>query len=694
MSGRPPTAIVVVAALALLTTTDACAEGNVQVSVPPPFDHWCVRPLCLEDGALPPPITPPPLLLEDTSGGYAESRLRAAIANQIDGWVKEHASEWNTKPIRDLARTAIAALSDDRTKLAAAQGLAASLVRVSLVLQLESALEAGADCHAAARRDAMYEGLAVARSLGAMSFPESEKTVLAACKTTFETTARAVDGWVLRVLDPDNELAAVAGKARKLGTLVQRAIEACASLPSTDPAAQTATLQALDRAKVRGAIGAHLDVVRAAKKDKDVLGSSADGPASPCVASIGALAKFDATPFASQLGRSLAGVDLRAFLAEIDAPALACTSASCVQLKELLELAVDGLQEQALRAMIASLRERLGFTVDDGSVFAGALRALDAAVVSSKAGAATIDPAAFVRALGEQYGLDDEGNVSALGPLKPVPLVFEANGGVPRLASNDVRFVGDLVIGWKTAALGVIAAGALSYYDFSTGTGATDTTRARGALEAWWITGDIRSPVRFEARVSGGVDYYDSTYVPSGPASTSGFFHDEDSLLGRGSLLLGVRLSPSPTVLLGVLLGGGLQYESYGYVAADPRDPNVLADTTSMTGRGNGRLLFRWALWPQIVAVRTRAEGSWFRLTRDVFTVSQVARPPSATNTTTEVAVIEVQMRAFLDLDVAKILGLVPTAWAGFDFVKMSDAGGEVETTVPSFGLGIVRPTF
>lgn len=680
-------------ALVTLSALPSYAADTVTVAPPPPFDRWCIQPLCMDEGAAPAPLKPPPPVMTDALGGYAESKLRAAIAEQIDGWVKEHASEWNTKAVRDLARTAIAALSDDSTALQKSQGLATSLLRAGLVFRLEGALSIDDQCKGAARRDAIYEGLSITRALGALTFPESDKTVLSTCKATAEQTVDAIDGAILRALDPGNELAKIVERGKKLKADVDHAVQVCAAVPPSDPAGQSATIKALASAKANPTVAAYLGVVAAVQVDKASLATWADGPAKTCADTVGALVGVDVSPFSSAVGKTLAKVDLGALLEKIDTSPLSCESAACTEAKELLLVARNGLDEKALRTLVAHLRVRLGLTVDESGAFAGALRALDAAIVTTS-GLGSIDPAAFVRTLTAEYGLDEDGHIAPLSLIKPGPLVFEANGGVPRLKGDDVKFVGDLTLGWKTRQLGIVGNGALSYYDFGTGTGSTDTTRAHGALDAWWMSGDDRTPVRFEARVSGAVDYYDSTYVPVSNDPTAGYFHDEDSTLARGSVLLGLRVSPSARFLLDLLVGGGMQYESYGYLATNPKDPNVLSDSTAVTGRGNGRVLVRWSVIPQFLSLRGRAEADYFRLTRDLFTVSQINRPLSVTSTTTELEQLEVRARAFLDLDIAKFLGFVPSAWAGFDMVKMRDDAGDVQTTIPVFGLGIVRPTF
>jgi len=689
---------------ALLVTAvalPATAADTVTISTPQPFDRWCIKPLCVDPGAAPPALVVPPIYGDDTITGYAEERLRAVVAAEINAWIAKNAAEWNTKPIRDLARSAITAVLHKDDELKAAQGLGASLLRAGLTLRLEAALPVHSGCEGAPRRDAIYEGLGIARALGVLTFPEAKRQVLTACKPTALAAADAIDGTILRALDPGGELPKMIAAAKKLDGEVRRTIEAAKNLAPADPASASKTYAAIVKARANATIAAYVDVVLAAAADKQALDTWTEGPSAVFATEVKNLLATDVQPLETELGKTLASVDVKAFVDRASIDALACDGDACAAAKQLVLLARKGVTKETMRELIVEVRTRLGVKVSESSVFKGVIDALDAAVVSgaevnAAVTAATIDGKKFVRDVLSRYCIDEDGHFSVTCAVagKPEPLVLEANAGVPRLRSDDLRFTGDLTLGWKTKAIGVIGRGYLSYYDYTTPTGATDNMRTGGSLEAWYRSGDDSSKVRFEARLTGGVDYYDATYNPSGPAATSGHFHDEDSLLARGTLLVGVYLQPSAKFMLDLLVGGGGQYESYGYLKTDPADPNVLSDTTAVSGRGNGRLLMRWSFWPSILALRIRAEGSFFRLTRDVFTVAQIGRPLSAGTTSTEVTQVETSSRAFLDLDFAKLLGFVPAAWGGIDYFQISSDAGDTTISVPILGVGIVRPAF
>jgi len=689
------------ALLATVVSMPAMAADTVTITTPAPFDRWCIKPLCGEAFAAPPALVVPPLYGDDAITGYAEQQLRAAIAAEIDAWVAKNAAEWNTKPIRDVVRSAIAAVLHKSDELEAAQGLGASLLRAGLTLRLETALASDPGCTGAARRDAIYEGLSVTRALGVLSFPEAKREVLAACKPTALRVADAVDGAVLRAIDPNSELPKIVGAAKNLESHVGRTIEAAKQLTEADPAHASKTFAAIAKAQASATILAYVEVVKAALADKAALETWTEGPSAAFAAEVKNLIAVDVAPFDSAFARTLVSVDLKPFVDRGAIDALSC--AECGEALKLINAARKGVDAETLRLLIIEVRTRLGLVPADNSVFKGVLDALAEAVVSGdQIGAAvtsaTIDGKKFVRDVLSKYCLDESGSFSwecaTVGRFKPEPLVFEANGGVPRLRGDELRIVGDLTLGWKTTAIGLIGRGYISYFDYASVAGATDNTHTGGSIEAWYRSGNDASTVRLELRLAGGIDYYDATFVPSGAPAVSGYFHDEDSLLARGTLLAGLVVQPNARFFLELLVGGGAQYESYGYLASDPKDPNVLSDTTAVTGRGNGRLLLRWSFWPSILSFRARADGSLFRLTRDVFTVAQMNRPPSAGVTSTELTQGETTSRAFLDLDFAKLLGFVPAAWGGVDYVQVSSVAGDTTVTVPAFGIGIVRPAF
>ncbi len=272
------------------------------------------------------------------------------------------------------------------------------------------------------------------------------------------------------------------------------------------------------------------------------------------------------------------------------------------------------------------------------------------------------------------------------------PWVVEANAGVPHLKSGDLKLIGDAKLGYSSDKLGAVARGSIDYYDTANNAFATDTLHWTAGLDAWWRSGDKSDLLRLEIRVQGSADSYGSTMNPMTPSA--GFFHDEDSLMIRSSLLAGVIVMPSDELYLRVLAGGGIQYESFGYVSLNPSDPNLLADSTSFSPRWSGLLVGRWRFLPEWMALRVRAEADYFPITRDSFFLAQggSSPSPSATFTETSYKQADVSTRAFLDLDVAALAGFVPAVWAGADMVLISGPSGSNNVFIGVLGLGLVRP--
>jgi hypothetical protein len=272
------------------------------------------------------------------------------------------------------------------------------------------------------------------------------------------------------------------------------------------------------------------------------------------------------------------------------------------------------------------------------------------------------------------------------------PWVVEANAGVPHLKSGDLKLIGDAKLGYSSDKLGAVARGSIDYYDTANNAFATDTLHWTAGLDAWWRSGEKSDLLRIEVRVQGSADSYGSTMNPMTPSA--GFFHDEDSLMIRSSLLAGVIVMPSDELYVRVLAGGGIQYESFGYVSLNPSDPNLLADSTSFSPRWSGLFVGRWRFLPEWIALRVRAEADYFPITRDNFFLSQggSASAPSATFTETAYKQADITARAFLDLDVAALAGFVPAVWLGTDAVLISGPSGSNNVIIGVLGLGFVRP--
>lgn len=265
------------------------------------------------------------------------------------------------------------------------------------------------------------------------------------------------------------------------------------------------------------------------------------------------------------------------------------------------------------------------------------------------------------------------------------PWIVDLNAGVPKLSSGNFAVAADATLGYSAPALGSIGHGDLAYYDSDNAAALSETLKEGGTLEGWWLGGAADDSFRFEIRANGGAHLYSSTYTPR--VATAGFFHDEDSLLGHGAFLIGLR-AHSDRVRFALNLGGGAQYETYDYLTTDPADPNLLSSTDTFSARGEGRLRFRWIAAPDLLSLRVRGDGTYFRLTRSSLFVGQTG---GVALTETEVRSTEVSARLFIDADVAAFFGITPALFGGVDYFSLSADAGSVSTTVPIAGIGLVK---
>ena len=148
--------------------------------------------------------------------------------------------------------------------------------------------------------------------------------------------------------------------------------------------------------------------------------------------------------------------------------------------------------------------------------------------------------------------------------VAPQSLVLDADVGWPSLESSEFRLAGGLALGWETESWSIVASGHASFYDLGGGDDPVtqQSLSLRGALDGGYLTGEPTSFVRFEVLGSVGGALYDADTL--GAAGMP--LDDQSSVLGRGSVLLGVRLRPIAQLQLNLRAGGGLQYEFFDYL--------------------------------------------------------------------------------------------------------------------------------
>jgi len=266
------------------------------------------------------------------------------------------------------------------------------------------------------------------------------------------------------------------------------------------------------------------------------------------------------------------------------------------------------------------------------------------------------------------------------------PWMLDASLGTVRLKSDEFRFSGDLTAGYATPALGVVGNGFVSYYDLKQTELKTDFLRTGGGGEVWYQTNNSGRGVHFQVRGSGGGYLYSST-----TAFTDGrqIFFDEDSVFGRGSLLLGLKIDTTDHFFLEVIGGGGGQFEWYDRLDATNATKAVDSDKQTLTFRAEGRLALRWSFVPDTLGLRVKASGQTFRLSRTTETQSFSAGNNTGTLQLDELRQTEATARLYLEA--ASFFGVTPGAFGGFDYFATSGTAGSNSVFLPTFGLGLFK---
>ncbi len=266
--------------------------------------------------------------------------------------------------------------------------------------------------------------------------------------------------------------------------------------------------------------------------------------------------------------------------------------------------------------------------------------------------------------------------------------LVDANLGAARVESDAYRLAADGALGYSTGTWGLGARGNTLAYDEVTSVARIETTKLDGDAEGWLIIGDPAWSARPQVRLTAGGASYDSTYTPEGAGA--GPWNDQTSWIWRGTALAGVDWRPGETFSLSALAGGGMQVEWYDYETVGAGQAS-LTDDENTTFRGVARLDLRWTALPDTLSLRLRGDASFFKLTRDRFSVTA----GSTTAIADEMLVLsqtEVRTRAFVDIDAAEVFGFRPTLHAGADYFRLSGPEGETTSFVPLAGAGVLRP--
>ena len=267
-------------------------------------------------------------------------------------------------------------------------------------------------------------------------------------------------------------------------------------------------------------------------------------------------------------------------------------------------------------------------------------------------------------------------------------VLFDLNGDIPSLERGSFRVVGDALLGYNGKSWGIVGQGALAEYDFSTAEAIAETTTADGGFETWVVgsVGHTRR-VKLGGRLFGKAALYDTNHSGSN-------FSDETSIMARGGLLASVRYQPGERFAGGLWLGAGAQYEWYdsGDFFAGQR-----ADLETIESLGlllNARARLELAIVPRWLVSRLRVDAQRYALTRK--SLATVAAMGSTSTSATQLSAqqIELRSRLFLDAEVARFAGFVPSVNVGFDSVFFISNSESHQAIVPVFGAGIRRDAF
>lgn len=266
------------------------------------------------------------------------------------------------------------------------------------------------------------------------------------------------------------------------------------------------------------------------------------------------------------------------------------------------------------------------------------------------------------------------------------PYVVDAGIGTVKLKSDEFRFSGDAALGYATRTIGLVGTGFVSYYDVTAPGLTTDFFKAGGGGDAWYLTSNKSKGIHFEARVSGGGYVYSSDSITSARALL------EDSVFGRGSLLLGLKLDPSDNFFLELLAGAGGQFEAYGRTNA-ARGATALDDQESLSLRGESRLALRWRFLPDTLGLRVKASAQTFQLTRTNSSIvaSAATQTTAQSEETSKFRQTEAMTRLIVDLEAATFFGVTPGAYGGFDYLSISASAGSTTVFLPTLGLGLFK---
>ena len=438
---------------------------------------------------------------------------------------------------------------------------------------------------------------------------------------------------------------------RAAGVLARKVDETrlvCAVVETPSPGLAP-TLHALPKSGEVLTVNTTASALAAAHRSLDAAKGVTDGIEATCARSLESLGALDGAPLTALIDQGLAAAPLEAL---VEASRVVSRYSDIVQL--IGRIAADGgVSAQALRDSIRAIATHAG--VPTTGVLADAVGVLQTAVVEGPP--PTVQPDIILAYLNDCYDVED-GAALLKSIIAPSPWVVELNGGIPTLSFTrlNTTVVADGTFGYSTKNLGIVASGGINYLDLTNSSGVTEVDHPYGSLEAWWVSGGATTqvPVRVAPRRAA-LDYYDSTLIPANAPAGSAYWIDFDSLMFRGTLMVGLRWRPSSQVLLSLMGGGGGQYETQDSSSAGGATTYSLNSQDNISIQGQGRVLFRWRIVPGWIGMRLRGDGNYFTITRDISGATIADQRQACVDapvTTEQDQQLELHGRFFLDADV------------------------------------------
>ncbi len=303
-----------------------------------------------------------------------------------------------------------------------------------------------------------------------------------------------------------------------------------------------------------------------------------------------------------------------------------------------------------------------------------------------------LDIAAAV-ALAQDEAAAKRALMRALLPVGPWAenILADINIGTVSLSDRGYAFAGDLLLGYQTSDFGVDLRGAVYEYDLSKDRRIIQISQRELQLEGWLNLG--QEALSFELRGEGKVAFFDSTRISAVPGESLLF--DETSYMGRGLGLFGVRSQPSPHFAGGLWLGAGFQYEDYSPLQTQSTTTITFSDDTNTALILEARLRAQWALWPQVLAMRVRADVVRYEMARQSQATLVSGGSVQSSESSESAVTLEAHVRGYVDLELARLFGFVPGLYAGFDSLSIdSSSQGALSSFGPVFGAGVRRVSF